>query len=130
MSTTSAPRFRGVCQISVTAHDLERATAFYRDVLGLRHLFSAGSVAFFDCGGVRLMLARPETHEFDHPGSILYFDVADIAASAGTLAEHGVRMEGAPHVVGQLGNQDVWVALFRDSEGSLMGMQSLVERPA
>jgi|SRR5579862_600135 len=61
-----------VGQIAVPVHDVGRATAFYRDVLGLPFLFSAGQLAFFDCGGVRLMLDKPEKAEFDHPSSILY----------------------------------------------------------
>jgi catechol-2,3-dioxygenase len=54
-------------------HDTERATAFYRDVLGLKHLFTAGQLAFLDCGGVRLMLSPPSGPQYDHPSSILYF---------------------------------------------------------
>ena len=46
----------GLGQISIIAHDLPRATAFYRDVLGLPLLFTAGVLAFFDCCGVRLFL--------------------------------------------------------------------------
>jgi len=60
-------------QIAINAHDVDRATAFYRDVLGLPHLFRAGQLSFFDCGGVRLMLDKPEKAEFDHPSSIIYF---------------------------------------------------------
>jgi catechol 2,3-dioxygenase-like lactoylglutathione lyase family enzyme len=68
-------------QIAINVHDLNRATAFYRDTLGLRLLFTAGKLAFFDCGGVRLMLDTPEKPEFDHPSSILYFAVTDIKAA-------------------------------------------------
>src|SRR5688572_33088807 len=60
-------------QIAVNAHDVERATAFYRDTLGMKYLFSAPKLAFFDCDGVRLMLSPPEEKEFDHPSSVLYF---------------------------------------------------------
>ena len=69
-------------QIAINVHDLDRATAFYRDILGLPLLFTTGSLAFFDCGGVRLMLSRPEKPEFDHPSSILYFTVPDIVRRA------------------------------------------------
>src|SRR5499425_3482473 len=68
-------------QIAVNAQDVDRATAFYRDVLGLQHLFRAGQLSFFDCGGVRLMLDRAEKPKFDHPSSILYFQVGNIAAA-------------------------------------------------
>ena len=76
-----------------------KAVAFYRDTLGLRFLFQAGpKMAFFDCGGVRLMLAVPEKPEFDHPGSIFYFKVADIQAVAATLAvpRRAVRGSASP----------------------------------
>lgn len=66
-------------QIAINVQDLDRATAFYRDILGLPFLFSAGKLTFFDCGGVRLM-GRPERRDLDHPSSILYFVVPDIRA--------------------------------------------------
>ena len=65
-------------QIAINVHDTTRAVEFYRDTLGLKLLFTAGQLAFFDCGGVRLMLSPPEKPEFDHPSSILYFKVANI----------------------------------------------------
>ena len=65
-------------QISINVHDPDRAVAFYRDILGLKLLFRAGHLAFFDCDGIRLMLGPPEKPEFDHPSSILYFKVEDI----------------------------------------------------
>ena len=60
-------------QIAVPVHNVERATAFYRDVLGLRYLCGAGQLSFFDCGGIRIMLDRPENKEFDHPSASLIF---------------------------------------------------------
>ena len=87
------PQLRRLAQVAVNVQDVERATAFYRDALGLRHLFSAGALAFFDIGGTRLMLSRAERPEFDHPASILYYDVADIGEAHRTLAGHGVRFE-------------------------------------
>ena len=63
-------------QISVNVHDFDRAIAFYRDTLGMSHLFIVpGRMAFFDCSGIRLMLAIPERPDLDHPSSILYFKV-------------------------------------------------------
>lgn len=66
-SPTSPISIFRVGQIAINVHDVNRATAFYRDILGLPLLFTAGSLAFFDCGGVRLMLTHPEKPEFDHP---------------------------------------------------------------
>lgn len=124
----STPGIRRVAQISVTVRDLARATAFYRDTLGLRHLFDAGTLSFLDCGGTRLMLSRPEAPEFDHPSSILYLDVPDIAAAHATLRARDVTFEGEPHVVAPLASSDLWMAFFRDSEGNLLALHSEVPR--
>src|SRR6059036_1887407 len=82
-------------QIAINVHDLDRATAFYRDILGLPFLFSAGKLTFFDCGGVRLMLSRPERPDLDHPSSILYFVVPDIKAAHRQLLDQGVKFEAS-----------------------------------
>jgi catechol 2,3-dioxygenase-like lactoylglutathione lyase family enzyme len=115
-------------QISINVHDLERATAFYRDVLGLPLLFTAPNLAFFDCGGVRLMLGRGETPELDHPSSILYFRVAEIKAAHQRLLEMGVQFLNAPRVIAPMPKYDLWMAAFRDSEGNLMQLMSEVPR--
>jgi len=79
MNTQSSVSLTTIGQVSVNVHDLDRATAFYKDVLGMKHLFSVPPrMAFFDCDGVRLMLAIPERPDLDHPSSILYFKVQDI----------------------------------------------------
>jgi len=114
-------------QISVTIHDLARAVAFYRDTLGMKHLFSAGTMAFFDCGGIRLMLAIPEKPEFDHPSSILYFKVDDIETAAETLSACGVSFEAKPHLVAKLPAHDLWLGFFRDSENNLLAL--MCEKP-
>lgn len=125
---TDAISLSRIGQIHVNAHDLDRAAAFYRDALGMRELFRVPRMAFFDCGGVRLMLGIPERPEFDHPSSVLYFDVADIEAAHRALEQRGVRFETAPHFVAPLGAKDLWMAFFRDSEGNLMALQSEVAR--
>src|ERR1700756_1739858 len=102
-------------QIAINAHDVDRATAFYRDVLGLPHLFRAGQLSFFDCGGVRLMLDKAEKPEFDHPSSILYFAVPDIQVAYGKLKESGVRFEDEPHLIARMPAHDLWMTFFRDS---------------
>jgi methylmalonyl-CoA/ethylmalonyl-CoA epimerase len=121
---------KSIGQISVRVTDLPRAVAFYRDVLGLRFLFEAPPrLAFFDCDGVRLMLSPPERPELDHPGSILYFRVDDIAAAAATLEGKGVRFEDRPHKIASLGDHDLWMGFFRDSEGNLLALMSEVRPP-
>jgi predicted enzyme related to lactoylglutathione lyase len=117
-----------VGQISINAKDLDRAAAFYGETLGLKHLFTVPKMAFFDCGGLRLMLSLPESPEFDHPSSILYFSVDDIQETFSTLTERGVRFEGNPHLVAKMDSSDLWMAFFRDSEGNLLSLMSNVRR--
>ena len=115
-------------QIAINAHDTARATAFYRDVLGLPLLFTAGNLAFFDCGGVRLMLTPPEKPEFDHPGSILYFNVPDITAAYGRMLASGVRFQDEPHLIASMPNHGLWMTFFHDTEGNLLALMSEVPK--
>ncbi|HUE55254.1 MAG TPA: VOC family protein [Candidatus Udaeobacter sp.] len=121
---------KNIGQISIIVHDLERATAFYRDMLGLPLLFTAGNLAFFDCGGVRLMLGPAETPELDHPSSILYFRVPDINTAHQRLVERGVEIEAPPRLIAPMPTYDLWMSGFRDSEGNLLELMSEVPRPA
>src|SRR5689334_14322843 len=118
----------GIGQISIITHDLHRATAFYRDVLGLPLLFTAGNMAFFDCGGVRLMLGPASAPELDHPSSILYFRVPDIEAAHRRLVEMGVKIEAPPRLIAPMQTYDLWMVGFRDSEGNIMQLMSEVPR--
>jgi methylmalonyl-CoA/ethylmalonyl-CoA epimerase len=117
-----------IAQIAINVHDLKRATAFYRDVLGLRLLFEVPNLACFDCGGIRLMLGAAEKPEFDHPGSILYYQVADIKGTHAELTRLGVQFEDTPHVVAPLGANDLWMTFCHDSEGNLLALTSEVPR--
>ena len=112
--------------IAVTARDLDRAVAFYRDTLGMPFLFQAPNLAFFDCAGVRLMLGVPERPKFDHPASIIYYTVDDIQTACATLSERGVIFSGPPHCVAKLPDHDLWMAFFDDSEGNTLALMSEV----
>jgi predicted enzyme related to lactoylglutathione lyase len=118
----------GLGQISIIAHDLPRATAFYRDVLGLPLLFTAGGMAFFDCGGVRLMLGPASAPELDHPSSILYFRVPDVHAAHRHLVAMGVKIEAPPRLIAHMQTYDLWMVGFRDSEDNIMQLMSEVPR--
>ena len=109
-------------QIAVTVRDLARAKAYYRDTLGMRFLYEFPALAFFDCGGIRLIMSVPERPEFDHPTSVLYYAVSDIAAAHATLVARGVAFEREPHIIAALPDRDVWMAFFRDSEANLLGL--------
>jgi len=115
-------------QIAINVHDLERATAFYRDTLGLTFLFAVPNMAFFDCGGVRLMLGAAERGEFDHPASIIYYRVDDIQAAAATLRARGVRFESEPHLVAPMPDHDLWMAFFRDAEENMLALMAELPR--
>jgi methylmalonyl-CoA/ethylmalonyl-CoA epimerase len=95
----------------------------------LKLLFKAQpGLAFFDCGGVRLMLDRAEKPEFDHPSSVLYFAVPDIQSAYGRLKENGVHFEDEPHMIAKMPAHDLWMAFFRDCEGNLLALMSEVAR--
>lgn len=126
MNTPDTTALVRIGQVAINAHDVDRATAFYRDVLGLRHLFRAGTLSFFDCGGVRLMLDKPEKAEFDHPSSIIYFQVGDIQATHRRIKDAGVKFEDEPHVIARMPNHDLWMTFFRDTEGNLLALMSEV----
>ena len=128
-TVTAGIGISGIGQVAINAHDIERACTFYQDTLGLKLLFKARpGLGFFDCGGVRLMLTRPEKPEFDHPGSILYFSVPDIQAAHATMKERGVHFEDEPHMIARMPDHELWMVFFRDTEGNFMGLMSEVRK--
>lgn len=128
-TTTIGPGIARLGQIQIRARDMERAADFYEKTLGLKLLFKAPpGLAFFDCGGIRLMLDRPEKPEFDHASSILYFSVADIKAAHAALKDKGVRFEDEPHLIARLPDHDLWMTFFRDSEDNVLALMSEVKR--
>jgi len=135
----SQPSFgiRKLGQILVTAVDLERAVAFYRDTLGVPFLFQVPRMAFFDMGGVRLMLGEPEGDGAAGQGSILYFDVEDLKAAHAELGSRGVSFDADPALIADMHDHELWMAFFKDSEGNQLALMSEVpkegggpERPA
>ena len=127
--TVSGPNITRLGQIQIRTSNLERAAEFYEKVLGLKLLFKAPpGLAFLDCGGVRLMLDRPEKSAFDHASSILYFAVPDIQAAHGVLQEKGVRFEDEPHLIARLPDHDLWMTFFRDTEDNVLALMSEVKR--
>jgi methylmalonyl-CoA/ethylmalonyl-CoA epimerase len=115
---------RTLGQLSMNAKDLERATAFYRDVLGVPFLFQVPKMAFFDLDGIRLMLATPENPAYDHPGSILYFRVADIGSAHGALSARGVAFDTRPQMIADMGDHELWMAFFKDTEGNQLALMA------
>jgi methylmalonyl-CoA/ethylmalonyl-CoA epimerase len=119
MAATQTFGLSRIGQIAMPVEDLERAIAFYRDRLGMRFLFKApGGLAFFDCGGVRLLVEVPADEEFRHPGSPLYFTVGDIDEAWAELNQRGVRFRGEPHLIAKMPDHELWMAFFDDGEGN------------
>ena len=127
-SVTDQVALDRIGQIAINVKDLARAVRFYRDTLGMRFLFEVPNLAFFDCGGVRLMLGPAEKPEFDHPGSVLYYKVADINATFAALKGRDVAFIDEPHLIAKMLDHDLWMVFFRDSEGNMLGLMSEVRR--
>jgi DNA-binding CsgD family transcriptional regulator/predicted enzyme related to lactoylglutathione lyase len=128
MPATDTPVALGqIGQVAHNVRDLEPAVEFFRDKLGMTHLFTAGQLAFFDCAGVRLMVdALPEAQGRGH--SVLYFVVDDIHGSQATLAARGVKFEGEPHMIYRHPDgTEEWMTFFSDPEGNLLSLMSRVK---
>jgi catechol 2,3-dioxygenase-like lactoylglutathione lyase family enzyme len=126
---TDSVKISKLGQIGVAVADLEAMTAFYRDRLGVPFLFAAPGMSFFDLGGVRLMLSLPERGSEARHGSILYLDVADIAAAHAALLARGVVFAGVPHAVHRYPGGELWMAFFHDPEGNMLALMSDVPTP-
>jgi catechol 2,3-dioxygenase-like lactoylglutathione lyase family enzyme len=113
-------------QIHITVDDIDRAVAFYRDVLGMSFLFDVPGqdMAFFDCGGIRLYLGRSEGDFRSSP--LLYYRVSSISDARDELVRRGVEFRTEPHVVHRAEASELWLADFRDSEGNPVCLMSEV----
>jgi len=119
-------RIERIGQVSLLIRDVERTEAFYRDTLGLPHLFTFGDLAFFDCGGTRLYLRVVADTEW-RPGSILYFRVPDIRAAHAILEERGVHFQGAPHRIHTHDDgTEEWMAFFDDPDENTLALMSQI----
>ena len=106
-------------QIAMPVRDLARGVEFYRDRLALRFLFQVPpGLAFFQCGDIRLMVEVPPDKEFQHPGSVLYFKVADIDGAYADLRERGVEFRDEPHLIAKMPDHELWMPFFYDGEGN------------
>lgn len=123
------PTLSKIGQIFVNVKDFDRAVAFYRDTLGMKFLFSAPpGMAFFDCGGIRIMLGKADRPEIDHIASIIYYKVDDIERVYEVFNARGVEFIIKPHLVAQMPTYDLWLADFKDSEGNILALMSEVPK--
>lgn len=113
-----------IAQIARSVKDVKAAEHWYKNVLGLTHLYTFGDLCFFDCGGVRLMLDA--IGEAEDPGSsILYFRVPDIRAAHAELMARGVDFTHAPHIIHRHEDgTEEWMAFFKDNEGRTLSIAS------
>ena len=124
MSDTKSPSLGRIAQIALSVHDLDHGVAFYRDVVGLKFMFQAPNVAFFDVAGVRLMLGLAESLEAKPEGTVLYFEAADLDADFAALRNRGASVEQEPHFIAKLGDKELWMGFFRDPSGNLFALMS------
>lgn len=120
MTAEAAPpvHLNEIGQIALTVSDLARSQQFYEQTLGMKLLFNAGNMAFFQCGSVRLMLGPPEPGKTVRPSqTILYFKVQDIHAAHAALFASGVAFIQAPQLVARMKDHDLWMAFLRDPDG-------------
>lgn len=115
-------KLNSIGQVAIPVHDLDRAVAFYRDSLGLKFLFQFPNIAFFDCGGVRLMLSIPEKPEFDHPASIIYYKVDEIQPAWDALIAKGIEGMSPPHLVARMPDHELWMAFFHDPDRNVLAL--------
>jgi methylmalonyl-CoA/ethylmalonyl-CoA epimerase len=116
-------------QIALPVHDVDKAKAFYKDVLGLTHLFDAPpALSFFDCGGVRLMLCGPAAQgkDGDTQHAVLFYDVSDIKKDYASMTAAGARSLAAPHIIARMNGREVWIAEMSDGQGNAVSLISEV----
>ena len=116
-------RLNEIAQIALTVSDLAQARTFYQDVLGMRFLFDAGTMSFFQCGSVRLMIGASDK-PVDSGGTILYFRVPAIREAHGSLVAKGVAFVQEPHLVARMKSHDLWLAFFKDPAGNTLALMS------
>jgi catechol 2,3-dioxygenase-like lactoylglutathione lyase family enzyme len=125
---SSAPfQIQKIKQLSIPVHDLDVAVAFYQEKLGLPLLFRVPNMAFLDCDGIRILLSVPETKQFDHPSSIVYFQVEDIDASYQALLARNVSFIGKPHKIAEMNQIETWMVFFKDPDENVHALTA--EKP-
>lgn len=120
---STAPKVSDIRQIAVTVSNVDVALGFYRDILGLTFLFSAGAdLAFLDAGGVRIMLSTPRGAGAIGANSILYFKVSDIGSMHSALVARGAANERDPQLTAKMPDHELWIGFLRDPDGNLVGL--------
>src|SRR5262245_11745851 len=123
--TTPELHLGPIWKISRTVRDIDEACAWYGKVLGLKHLYTFGKLAFFDLGGTRLYLSAEGAEAGVE--SVLYLRVDDIGAAYNELTARGVEFKGAPHLIFRHADGlEEWMAFLKDPEGRMLALMSQV----
>lgn len=126
MSIQERLQISQIGQIAIPVQELERAVAFYRDVLGIPFLFQVPGLAFFQCGEVRLMLSLPEGPGAPTKASVLYYKVGDLQETYETLRQQGVKLIDQPHMITKMADHELWMTFLEDTEGNMVGLMNEV----
>jgi methylmalonyl-CoA/ethylmalonyl-CoA epimerase len=129
MATIPFEGLSRIAQINIPVHDLETSVELYRHSLGMIFLFQVPNMAFFDCEGIRILLAEPEDEAFDDPSSIIYFKVEDIHSATNALHDRGVSISRNPELIAEMPDHDLWMSFFKDPSGNTLALMSEVARP-
>jgi len=122
---TKSGHISGIGQIAVAVSDLAEAVAFYGDRLGLTLLFEVPpNMAFFDCGGTRLMLTTMQGHPRDHHTSVIYYKVDDLAGATEALKGKGIKFEREPTLTAKMPDHELWIGFLRDPDDNLVGLMA------
>ena len=110
-------------QIAYTVSDVPRSVDFYKDAVGLKLLFQAPpGLAFFDCGGIRLMLSKPEGDFKPGSSAVMYFRISDIEGTQQQLKSRGVPFVDDPHLIAKMPDHDLWMCFFKDPDGHTLAL--------
>jgi methylmalonyl-CoA/ethylmalonyl-CoA epimerase len=127
MATDGGMQLSRIRQIALPVHDIKEGARFYRDVLGLRHLFDAPpALSFFDCGGVQLMLSGPDAQgkDGDQQHAVLFYDVSDIRKTHGKIKSSGAKSIEEPRVITRMNGREIWISSFSDGQGNVVSLMS------
>ncbi len=114
-------------QIAIAVTDVDRSVEFYENTLELKLLFRAPpNLAFFDCGGVRLMLTIPQGEGVDNSTSIIYYKVDDIEAATANLKAKGVDFIHDPQMTAKMEDHELWIGFLHDPDENIIGIMAEV----